>query len=510
MIVDDTVLSESPETSEDATFAELLAAHDTESATQPLRQGERVRVKIVHIGDDAVFVATGSKVDGVVDRKELETSEGTLPCAVGDYLDLYVVAISSNEITLSKAISGIGGVSALEEARDAGVPVEGKVLGLCKGGFSVEILKRRAFCPASQMDLHPGVDPESHTGKTYPFLITKLEKNARNLVVSRRILLEREQAESFAQVLATLKPGDTVEATISRLAPFGAFVELAPGLEGMVHVSELSWSRVQQPDEAVSAGDKVRAKILSIQEGEKGKSPRISLSIQQAGGDPWETVSERLAVDQIVTGKVTRLAQFGAFVEILPGVEGLAHLSELSWTRRVNKAEEVVAPGDTVSAKIKEIDLERRRISLSLKEAEGDPWEDVESRFAVGSTVAGTVEKRAQFGLFVNLAPGVTALLPTALANASAEAKQYGKLGTGDSVTLIVRAVDTAARRITLAPADAAEAEGESEWRKYAKPEGKKADSPVKGAKVAEPTASGFGALGLALQAAALKKSVKK
>jgi small subunit ribosomal protein S1 len=276
----------------------------------------------------------------------------------------------------------------------------------------------------------------------------------------------------------------------------------------MVHLSELSWSRVQQPDEAVSVGDKLRAKLLSIQEGESGKAPRIGLSVKQAEGDPWQSVSERLAVDQIITGKVTRLAQFGAFVEILPGVEGLVHLSEMSWVKRVNKAEDVIAPGDTVSAKIKEIDPERRRISLSMKDSEGDPWADVDERFAVGSVVPGTVEKRAQFGLFVNLAPGITALLPAGLASNSGEAKQLSRLGQGDSVTLAVKAVDSANRRITLAPLDAAEDDGE--WRKFAKPEAKKQESRERPPKAAEEAKPQLGTLGLALQAAALKKGVKK
>ncbi|WP_051384260.1 30S ribosomal protein S1 [Nitratidesulfovibrio termitidis] len=520
---------------ENASFADLLEAHS--GAAETVRTGERVKATVVAIGEDTVFVATGAKVDGLVDRKELEDAEGNLPVAVGDVLELYVVSANANEIKLSRAMGGQVGLAQMEDALNAGIPIEGKVTGPCKGGFNVEVLKRRAFCPASQMDLRPGAEPDSFTGQTFQFLITRLEQNGRNIVVSRRMLLEREQAESLSALMENVKEGDVLEGAVARLAPFGAFVEIAPGLEGMVHVSELSWSRVQQPDEAVSVGDKVRVKVLGIAGAEEGKGgkdsrkgPRISLSIRQVSGDPWQDVADRLDADQILTGKVTRLAPFGAFIEVLPGVEGLVHLSEMSWTRRINKPEEAVTPGETVSVKIKELDPARKRLSLSLRDAEGDPWATVEERFPAGSTVTGTVEKRAPFGLFVNLAPGVTGLLPNAVAATSPQSKTYAGLNPGAEVSLVVRDLDVKARRISLAPADAT-GEDDGEWRKLAQPQkrepregrggsrdggrdggrdwnrdggrGSRSSAP---ATVVSGDSSGFGSLGSALQAALEKR----
>lgn len=456
---------DNPELDENASFAELLEAHA--GGTRNVRPGERISAAVVAITDDSVFVATGSKVDGVVDRRELEDADGNLPCVVGDRIDLYVTAVTGQEIRLSKSLSGQAGVAELEQARDAGIPVEGRITATCKGGYSVDVLRKRAFCPGSQIDLHPVADAESMVGKTFQFVVTRVEQNGRNIVVSRRILLEQERDAALTTFLEGVKVSDVIEGTVSRLAAFGAFIEIAPGIEGMAHVSELSWARVQQPDEAVSIGDKVRVKVLSIDEAPKGKGMRIALSIKQAAGDPWSDVEGRLALGQIVEGKVVRIAPFGAFVEVLPGIEGLIHISEMSWTRRVTKPEEILAAGDVVSVLIKELDTTKRRIALSLRDAEGNPWADAAERFAVGTKVTGTVEKREQFGVFINLAPGITGLLPAGIAKASAQASTLAKLNPGDSVTLVVQDISVTNRRISLAPEGESKAQDTS-WKQFA------------------------------------------
>lgn len=260
-----------------------------------------------------------------------------------------------------------------------------------------------------------------------------------------------------------------MEGRITRLAPFGAFMELAPAVEGMIHLSELSWSRVGAADEAVSPGDLVRVKVLGISKNDKGQI-RISLSRKQAEGDPWLDAPERLSAGAVVQGKVVRLAPFGAFVELLPGVEGLIHVSEMSWAKRVNKPEEVLSAGETVSVKIKDVNTETRRIALSLRDAEGDPWQDAAQRFAVGSTVTGTVESRTQYGLFVTLAPGITGLLPAGVIKNAKNAAQFSKLDKDDNVTLIVQNLDSAARRISLAPegSEAAASAEDKAWKQHA------------------------------------------
>lgn len=482
--------SQAPTETEDGmSFAEMLAQQEQDEGRFSLEPGQRVQARIVAITADTIFVSTGSKVDGIVDRAEMET-DGELPYQVGDTLELYVITASPQEVKLSRAMSGDGSLAALEEARAAGMPVEGRVGAQVKGGYSVEIMKRRAFCPGSQMDLRPLTDPESVLGQTYAFLITKLENHGRNIVVSRRDLLERERAAALEQILADTHEGDTREGTVSRLSTFGAFVELAPGVEGMVHLSELSWSRVERPDDAVHVGDAVTVKVLGITRGEKGV--RIALSLKAAQEDPWNTLHKSLTPGDVVSGRVTRLMPFGAFVEVLPGVEGLVHLSELSFTKRVMKAEEIVSPGDVVSVKIKEIDPERRRISLSLREAEGNPWDRVHDLVRVGEDMPGTVEKRAPFGFFINLAPGITRLLPLAALKNSPQGKTLERLAPGDAVSVRVREIDAEQRRISLLPPGEEDgAESARDWKQHAP----------------RPEASGsFGSLGLALQAARAKK----
>jgi small subunit ribosomal protein S1 len=246
-----------------------------------------------------------------------------------------------------------------------------------------------------------------------------------------------------------------LDSTVTRLAPYGAFVELAPSVEGMVHISELSWARLEHPGEVAAPGDRITVKLLSIHQDAKGNT-RISLSRKQAEGDPWDDVENRLHPGQTAQGKVTRLAPFGAFVELFPGIDGLVHLSEMSFSKRVNNAGDILSIGERVNVVVKEISAEKRRISLSLRDAGADPWADADQRFPVGALVQGIVEKRAPFGVFVELAPGVTGLMPNAAAASSRQASALARLTPGESVSLAVQALDKEQRRITLVPEDSA------------------------------------------------------
>lgn len=464
-----------PSVETEESFAELFAAQSAQSAPGAhLTPGQRVTVTVVAVTSDTIFVSTGSKVDGIVERSEMEENGAPTP-EVGDQLDLYVVAASPQEVRLSKMMRGAGGLAVLEEAKEANLPVEGKVQAIVKGGFAVEVMKRRAFCPLGQMDLRPVEDPEAFIGKTLPFIITKLEKNGRNIVVSRRVILEAEQAENREAFLSGVSIGDVLEGLVVRLAPFGVFVELATGVEGLVHLSELAWGRVVQADEVVSVNDKIRVKILEIATTEKG--PRISLSARQVLDDPWKTIGDRLQDGQIVTGKVVRNAAFGSFVEVLPGIDGLIHISELSYEKRVNKPDEIITVGETVSVKIKGIDLEKKRLSLSLRDVGGDPWEGVDEDFPVGSEVVGVVEKRAPFGVFITLRPGVTGLLPASSIAAARDKKGVDRANMGDTVQVFVREVDMQSRKVTLGLGENDNAPGrggkgapreDRDWKKHA------------------------------------------
>ena len=470
-------------------FAELFEASYAGQG-EPLNVGDKISAKVISIGAESVYFDTGTKVDGVADKKELLDAEGNLPLKEGDSVDLYVVSKTRSEITLSRALAGAGGLEMLQNAKDAGLPVDGRVKETCKGGFSVEIMGKRAFCPVSQIDARFVENPEEYVGKTLPFVITKLEERGRNIVVSRRALVERERQAATEQFLASVNPGDELDGTVMRLSDFGAFVEIAPGLEGMVHVSELGFARVSKPDEAVSVGEKIRVKVLGVEPGKKPGQMKISLSRKQTMSDPWEGVAAKLKEGEKVTGKVVRLADFGAFVEILPGVDGLIHVSEMSYTKRVNKPSEIVSVGDEVSVVLKEVDPLKRRVSLSLKDAEGDPWGEVVAKYAPGTQVTGTVEKRETFGIFVTLEPGITALLPKSRMAVAVDPKQFDALKKGDSVTLVVEDLRAGERRIALSPLEVREDAGDkpgrenSDWKAYAKP-----------AKAAEKSGGGMGSL---------------
>ncbi|WP_028578293.1 30S ribosomal protein S1 [Desulfomicrobium escambiense] len=444
-------------------FAELFASYESQRKAA-LKAGDKVSGTVISIGQKSVFVDCGASVDGIVDREELLNDAGELTVAEGDTLELYVVGLTDDSVRLSKALTGAGGLNMLQDAYEGGVPVEGKVKEQIKGGFHVEIMKRRAFCPVSQIDSRYVANPEDYVGQTLQFRITKLTEGGRNIVVSRRALLEVEQQQASAEFFDGVKPGDVVEGTVTRLAAFGAFVELVPGVEGLVHISEISWARIQSPDEALSVGDRVRVKYLGTSAGKKPGETRLSLSIKQAQDDPWKTVSERFKEGDKVTGKVVKLMEFGAFVEIAPGIEGLVHVSEMSYAKRIHKPGDVVQVGDMVAAVIKQVDVEKQRISLSMRDAEGDPWLTVADKYPVGQTFEGTVEKRQQFGLFVNLEPGVTGLLPqSVMAKAEGEVK-YDKLVAGDKVVVSIESVNLRDRKISLGTGKKDEV---SDWKGY-------------------------------------------
>jgi small subunit ribosomal protein S1 len=448
---------------EETSFAELMEAYES-GRDETLHLGDKISGKIISIGRDAVFIDTGTKVDGVVEKAEILDENGIMPYTVGDVLDLYVVSFKGDEVRLSKGMSGIGGVHALRSAFQKSVPVEGKVKGLIKGGFHVEILGRKAFCPMGQIDVSFTEKPEEHVGKNYLFLITRFEEGGRNIVVSRRELLRAEQAKSREAFLKDLTPDSQVDGRVTKLMPYGAFVELFPGVEGMVHISELSWSRLSKPEDAVKKDDVIRVKIISV-EGDGSKNPgRISLSVRQVTGDPWENLGEKFHAGDRLHGRVTRCTPFGAFVELEPGVEGLVHVSEMSYRRRVAKPEDFVAPGDEVQVMIKDVDPARRRIGLSMKELEGDPWADAGERFQVGLALQGVIERKEKFGCFVALEPGITGLIPKSRITESGPPGLFDRLKAGDSVNVSIEAVLPKERKITLALSDSS---GETDWRGY-------------------------------------------
>lgn len=451
--------------SEEEDFATLFESYQN-VAHENLQVGNKIKGKIISIGQDAVFVDIGRKIDGFVDKAELLDEQGEMPCDEGDSIELYVVSMDESEIRLSRALSGIGGLDLLQDAYANEVPIQGKVTQTCKGGFNVDILHRRAFCPISQMDLKFVETPDDYVGQTFNFLITELEERGKNIVVSRKILMQREQAKAAEQFYKTLNIGSVLDGRVTRIEPYGAFVELAAGVEGMVHISELSWSRIENPEEVISSGETITVKIIDFKAGDGPSLKKIALSVKQLESDPWNTAGDRFKIGDKITGKVTQCVKFGAFVEIAPGVEGLVHISEMSYIKRVLNPEDVVRPGQRVSVMIKVCDPDKRRISLSLRDAEGDPWLNVPEKYQAGQAVEGAIEKKENFGYFITLEPGITGLLPKSNLNKAATPGMIEKLKEGDTVRVIIEKIDAIARKITLCPADLAE---EGDWKTFLK-----------------------------------------
>jgi len=463
-------VQESPEGQTDAeeSFAELFESY-AEGMNEDVRVGDKVKGAIISVGRDSVFVDTGTRTDGYVEKTELLDEEGQFTFKEGDVLELYAVAVSGTEIRLSKAITGIGGAELLRDAFENTIPVEGRVKAVIKGGFQVEVAQRRAFCPISQMDLRYVENPEEYLNQAYEFLITEFDEDDRNIVLSRRKLLDRAVEKTRQSFYADLRMDDLIEGRVTKLMPFGAFVELAPGVEGMIHISELGWSRVENPDDVIHVGEAVRVKVIGMEPSEKSDRLKIALSIKQTLEDPWETVDQRYHEGDAVRGKVTRCLDFGAFVEVEPGIEGLVHISEISYTRRISRPEDVVSPGDTVQVMIKEMDKAKRRISLSIRDVEGDPWAGVEERYRVGQSVDGTVEKQENFGVFVSLEPGVTALLPKSTMRETSKPGGIKKMRPGDPITVVIQRISAGERKITVGPGDEGD---EGDWRSFSSDKG--------------------------------------
>ena len=466
-------------------FAALLEAYSPAKDSE-LGVGDKISGEIVSIGRDSIFVDTGTKIDGVVDKAELLDENGEITLTEGDVLELYIVALSDEEIKLSKALSGIGGLNMLKEAYEKAVPVEGKISETCKGGVRVDILQRKAFCPVSQLDINYVENASDYVGQSFNFLITTFEENGRNIVLSRRALLAREQEKARKEFYQTLSVDTTMDGTVTRIMPYGAFVQLSSGVEGMVHISEMSWSRAAKPESLVNVADTVRVKVIGIEPDKKPGLLKISLSMKQLTEDPWDSVGEQFHEGGKTQGTVTRCANFGAFVEVAPGIEGLVHNSEMSYKKRVLKPEDVVTAGETVSVMIKEIDLEKRRISLSIRDAEGDPWVDIDERYKIGQAVEGVLEKKEKFGYFINLEPGITGLLPKSNLNKATKPSELEKLKEGDAIAIRVEAMSPNERKITPTPADTAE---EQNWQSFS-----------------DAATSSLGALGEKLQRAMDKK----
>jgi small subunit ribosomal protein S1 len=395
-------IEEKREGQEEISFAELLE-QSSQTPGSRFSPGDRITGKIVKIGRDTVFVDLGGKSEGLVEADEFRNEDGGLSVREGDEVELRISSLRGG-IHLSKAIRvhGADAVRVLREAHQNQIPVEGRVAAVNKGGFEVEISGLRAFCPISQIDLPYCERPEEHIGARYQFRIMELKDRGKNIIVSRRVLLQEEQEKKLKETMAALKPDLEMEGRVTKVANFGAFVDIG-GVEGMVHVSEITHGRVENPSEVLHPGQMVRVKILRI-EPEKNGRQRIALSMKALEPDAWDRGLSFQEGD-VISGRVSRLADFGAFVEVAPGVDGLVYRSEISY-EKVSHPSRFLKAGEEVSVRVLKIDQASRRISLSIKDAaipQRIREEEGEARLEVGQILNGIVEDQKPYGLFVRL-----------------------------------------------------------------------------------------------------------
>jgi small subunit ribosomal protein S1 len=437
-----------------------------------LEKGDLVDGTIVAIGPEVAFVDVGGKGEAVIDIAELRNAEGGLEVAPGDRVQAMVVSTAGG-LTLSRRLAGGAATDRqLEDAFQTRLPVEGKVERAVKGGYEVRIGRQRAFCPMSQIDVR-GADATAHEGQVYQFRIIEYKEGGANLVVSRRALIEDEQRANAAGVRESIVAGAVMTGRVTSVREFGAFVDLGAGVQGLLHISEMAWSRVSDASEVVKPGEEITVKILRVDEGKQ----KISLGLKQLSADPWTRVHEMYEVGQVRAGRVTRVAEFGAFVELEPGIEALAHASTFSPTGRAGGWSSQVAPGTTGVFEILSIDLEKKRIGVALLT---ESWARVEGTTASrpgivpGARLTGKVERHERFGVFVFLAPGRTGLIPMSETGVANDADVARTFPVGADVEVIVLEVDPAGRRIRLsakAVVEAREADEVREWTERAHPQ---------------------------------------
>jgi small subunit ribosomal protein S1 len=446
------MIKEKNPTVDNQSFAEALAQSFQQ---EEFEIGQLVTGTIMAVHGDIALVSVGGKSEAVMDRTEL----GEL--RPGDGLDAVIIALSPELRVSHRLAIERREREALRGAYENAVPVDGKVTGRNKGGYDVSIAGLRAFCPMSQIDLGFPRNVDAYLGKSFLFRITELADDLSSLVVSRTLVLKDEREAATNEAWSHITRGLEVEGKVKSVRDFGVFVDLG-GVDGMVHVSELSHRAGVRPSQIVKVGDTVRVKVLEADR-EKG---RIALSVKALEPDPWAEVSNRFAAGASFEGTVARKTDFGVFVELLPGVDGLIHVSQLPPGMKLD--DESLVPGAPVRGWVRELDLERRRLSLTLREvAVSDPWLDASERYASDAAVEGIVERTANFGVFVQLEPGLTALIPASETDVPKGGDLAAAFVPGSRISATVLSVDPQRKRISLSVKKAKEGKAVKEYRRW-------------------------------------------
>lgn len=427
-------------------FAELF---EQSLVGSQMRPGAIITGKVVQVGNDVVVINAGLKSEGVIPVEQFLNESGEIEVKVGDEVDVALEMVEdgfgATRLSREKAKRSESWTR-LERASEAGETVVGRIVDKVKGGFTVDLKDIRAFLPGSLVDVRPVRDPSYLEGKDLEFKVIKLDRKRNNVVVSRRAVVESEGSEEREALLEGLQEGQVVKGIVKNLTDYGAFVDLG-GIDGLLHITDMAWKRVKHPSEVVNVGDEIEVKVLKFDR----ERTRVSLGLKQLGEDPWEDITRRYPVGTRMFGKVTNLTDYGCFVEIEEGVEGLVHVSEMDWTNKNIHPSKVVQMGDEVEVMVLDIDAERRRISLGMKQCQENPWDAFSGTHNKGDKVAGKIKSITDFGIFIGLDGGIDGLihLSDIAWNVPGEeaVRNYAK---GDEVEAVILAIDPERERISL------------------------------------------------------------
>jgi small subunit ribosomal protein S1 len=424
-------------------FADLF-----ENSLRAIKEGEVVKGTVLAIDDENVSIDIGFKSEGMVASWEFMDDDGTMLVEPGDEVDVLLEEAEGDDgrIVISKEKADRLKVwDDISKAYKADEAVEGVVLSRVKGGLAVDI-GVKAFLPGSQVDLRPVRNLEHVVGQKLQFKIIKFNKRRANIVLSRRALLESERKKMRETTLETLAPGQIVDGVIKNLTDYGAFIDLG-GIDGLLHVTDMSWGRVNHPSELFHVGDEIKVKVLKFDQ----ENERVSLGLKQIQPDPWIDASMRYPIGKRIQGKVVSLAEYGAFLELEPGIEGLIHVSEMSWTKRIKHPSKVVNVGDDVEAVVLDVDERDRKISLGMKQIEPNPWSVIEEKYPVGTNVSGAVRNVTNFGVFVGLEEGIDGLVHVSDISWTEQIKHPSeKFNKGDMVEAVVLKIDKENEKFSL------------------------------------------------------------
>jgi small subunit ribosomal protein S1 len=446
---------------------DFAAMFEASVKARRFERGQTVEGTIVAFGPDVAFVSVGGKSEAQIDLAELKDADGDVEVSVGDRIQAMVIGTSGGIMLSRKGVRNAATQRELEDAFQSGLAVEGKVDTVVKGGYEVRIARERAFCPLSQIDIVRTADPAVHVGKLYTFRIIEYKDGGKTIVVSRRKFLEEEQRAAAGAIRKSIVPDAVLTGRVASVLDFGAFVDLGGGIQGLLHVSEMSWSRSVTPNSIVAPGDQITVKVLRVDDA----TGKISLGLKQLLDDPWSAVGVNYEVGQVRTGRVTRVAEFGAFVELEPGVEALAHASTFAPTGRPGGWAKSIPAGTTGAFEILSIDLAQKRIGVAMVEEGSSRAAGAtapEGALAAGSIVTGKVERHEKFGVFVFLSPGRTGLIPLAETGLDRDADLSKAFPIGSEVEVAVLEVDPASRRIRLSKKAVAQQREQAELREYA------------------------------------------